>query len=77
VQNTDPAVVTVNVGTTITYAQIDDPDLLPLPTAGRYEAVLTTPEQWVDLSDGEAVTTEELAIAAVDVFERYIDEAHR
>lgn len=75
VGNTNPAIATVNVGTTITYAEVDDPDLLPPPTASRYEAVLTTPEQWVDVLDRRAASADEIALAAVAVFKEYIAAA--
>lgn len=77
VGNTNPAVATVNVGTTISYAEIDDPDHLPPPTASRYQAVLTTPEQWIDVLDAQAATADEIAVAAVAVFEEYIAAARR
>ncbi len=46
-------------------------------SASKYEAVLTTPEHWIDLVDGQDATTEEIAAAAVDVFEEHIGAAGR
>ena len=77
VGNTNPAVATVNVGTTITYAEIDDPNILPAPTASRYQAVLTAPERWIDVHDRQVATADEIAVAAVAVFEKYIAAARR
>lgn len=73
--NTNPAIINVNIGTTISYQEIDDPALLPAPTSGRYQARLGDETVWEDVTDGEEVTSDELATRALATFEGYIAQA--
>lgn len=75
VGNTNPAIINVNIGTTISYQEIDNPVLIPPPTSGRYQARLGGRTVWQDMSDGEEVTADELATRALATFEDYVANA--
>src|SRR2546430_15053993 len=71
VENEDPPVINTAVGTTVSYASIDDPRLLPEPTTGRFVA---TPDGWQHVLTGEAYTADEIVTWLVETLREYHDQ---
>ena len=72
VGNTNPAIITVNVGSTISMQEIDDPALLPPPTSSRYQARLGDPTIWQDIVEGDELNADELSTAALATLDQYV-----
>ena len=73
VENTNPAEITVTVGTTRSWAAVDPLSVLPEPTSERYLASHSR-DVWLDRY-GNSWSPSELAAAWAEVFSEYIGAA--